>query len=70
MIVINLVTVTPKAAAKLELLINKLASGYGYTEAGLLNNSSSLAPTLGVTKFIIVKGMILVLQCCATKVWL
>ncbi len=37
-------------------------------EAGLLNKSSCLAPTLGVTKFIIVKGMILVTLCCATQV--
>ncbi len=43
MIAANLVT--PKASAKLELLFNKLAS-----EAGLLNKSSHLAATLGVTK--------------------
>ncbi len=37
-------------------------------EAGLLNKSSCLAPTLGVTKFIFVKEMILVTLCCATQV--
>jgi hypothetical protein len=37
-----------------------------YPEAGSLNKSSCLAPTLGVTKFIIVTGMILVTLCCAT----
>jgi hypothetical protein len=36
------------------------------SEAGLLNKSSCLAPTLGVTKFIIVKGMRLATLCCAT----
>ena len=36
------------------------------TEAGLLNKSLCLAPTLGVNKFIIVKDMILVTLCCAT----
>jgi hypothetical protein len=30
----------------------------------LLNKSSCLAPTLGVTKFIIVTGMSLVTLCC------
>ncbi len=35
-------------------------------EAGLLNKSSRLAPTLGVTKFIIDIDMILVTLCCAT----
>ncbi len=30
--------------------------------------SSCLAPTLGVTKFIIVQGMILVTLCCATQI--
>jgi hypothetical protein len=36
------------------------------TEAGLLNKSSSLAPTSGVTKYTNVKDMILVTLCCAT----
>ncbi len=36
------------------------------TEAGLLNQSSCLARALGITKFIIVKDMILVTLCCAT----
>jgi hypothetical protein len=35
-------------------------------EAGSLNKSSCLAPALGVTKLIIVNGMILVKTCCAT----
>ncbi len=33
------------------------------TDASLLNKNSCLAPTLGVTKFIIVKAMILVTLC-------
>jgi hypothetical protein len=36
------------------------------SEAGLLNKSSCLAPTLVVTKFIIVTGMIWVTLCCTT----
>ncbi len=36
--------------------------------AGLLNKSSCLAPTLGVTKFIIVTDMNWVTLCCATEV--
>ncbi len=39
-------------------------------EAGLLNQSSCLAPALGVTKVIIVRDMILVTLCCATYVGL
>jgi hypothetical protein len=39
--------VQPKAAAKCELLFNKMAS-----EAGLFNKGSCLARALGVTKFI------------------
>jgi hypothetical protein len=35
-------------------------------EAGLLNKSSCLAPTLGVTKFTNVRDMNLVTLCCAT----
>jgi len=35
-------------------------------EAGLLNKSSCLATTLGVTKFTIVTDMIWVTLCCAT----
>ncbi len=35
-------------------------------EAGLLNKSSCLARALGVTKFIIIKDMILGTLCCAT----
>jgi hypothetical protein len=35
-------------------------------EASSLNKSSRLAPTLGVTKIIIVSNMILVTLCCAT----
>jgi hypothetical protein len=51
--------VTPKAAAKHELFVQQ-------TEAGSLNKSSLLTPALGVTKFIIVTGMILVTLCCVT----
>jgi hypothetical protein len=36
------------------------------SEAGLLNKSSCLAQTLGVTKFIMVLAMDLVTLCCAT----
>jgi hypothetical protein len=36
------------------------------SEAGLFNRSSCLAPTLGDTKFVIVKDMILVTLCRAT----
>jgi hypothetical protein len=61
MIVTNLVI--PKAAAKRELLFNKQAS-----EAGLLNKSSCLARTLGVTKFMNIRDMIWVALCCATEV--
>ena len=42
-----------------------LIEGEG-SEAGLLNKSSCLAPTLGVTKFKIVTDMIWVTLCCAT----
>jgi hypothetical protein len=35
------------------------------TKASLLNKSSCVAPTLGVSTFIIVKDMILVTLCCA-----
>jgi hypothetical protein len=38
----------------------------GYPEVGLLNKSSCLAPALCVTKFMIVRDMILVSLCCAT----
>ena len=54
-------SVTPKAAAKQELLFNKPAS-----EAGLLNKGLCLARALGVTKFVDVRDMILVMLCCAT----
>jgi hypothetical protein len=53
--------VTPKAGAKHELSFNQSAS-----EAGLLNKCSSLAPALGVTKFRIMRDMILITLCCAT----
>jgi hypothetical protein len=59
MLTVNLVT--PKGAAKLELLFNELAS-----EAGLLNKGSCLARALGVTKFINMRYMILVTLCFAT----
>jgi hypothetical protein len=45
----NLVTL--KAAAKLELLLNKPTSGHRRLEAGLLHKSSCLAPALGAAKF-------------------
>ncbi len=51
--------IKPKAGAKQELFFNA-------PEVGLLHKSSCLAPTLGVTKFIIVKDTILVTLCCAT----
>ncbi len=54
-----MISLTPKAAAKHDLLFNK-------PEAGLLNKSSSLDPALGVTKFIIVRDMVLVTHCCDT----
>ena len=57
--VMNLVT--PKAAAKHELLFKKTEA-----EIGSLKYSSFLAPALGVTKFTIVRDMILVSLCCAT----
>jgi hypothetical protein len=38
------------------------------SEAGLLNKCSCLARVFSVTKFIIVKDMILVTLCCATQV--
>jgi len=53
--------VTPKAQAKHDHLFIKPAS-----EARLLNKSSCLTPSLGVTKFIIVTNMIWVTLCCAT----
>ncbi len=53
--------VTPKVEAKHELLFNKLAS-----EAGFLNKGSCLVRTLGVTKSINMRDMILVTLCCAT----
>ncbi len=56
--IINLVT--PKAGAKGEPLFNKPASVQrASSKAGLLNKRSRLAPTLGVTKFIIVTGSLL-----------
>ncbi len=39
-------------------------------EAGLWNKSLCFAPTLGVTKFIIVKDIISVTLCCAAQVQL
>ncbi len=54
-----IILVTPKAGAKYDILFKK-------PEAGLLYTSSCLAPTLGVTKFIIVTDIILVTLCCAT----
>ncbi len=53
-------SVTPKAGAKHYLLFNKPAPG-----AGLLNKISYSAPALDVTKFTIVRDMILVTLCCA-----
>jgi hypothetical protein len=54
--------VAPKAGAQHEheILFNKLA-----LEVSLLNKSSGLAQAFGVTKFKMVKGMILVTVCCA-----
>ncbi len=52
-------SVTLRAAAKLELYVQ-------HTEAGLLNKGSCLAHTLGMTKFIDVRDIILVTLCCAT----
>ncbi len=54
---IVIILVTPKAAAKHELLFNKLAfqvylSAKVATEAGLFNKSSSSSAALGVTKFV------------------
>ncbi len=47
--------VTPKVAAKLKLLFNKLPSE---AEAGLLEKKSSCsAPALGVTKFMTINAM-------------
>jgi hypothetical protein len=54
-------SVMPKAGAKHYLLFNKPA-----TRAGLLNKISCSAPALDVTKFTIVRDMILVTLCCAT----
>jgi hypothetical protein len=53
--------VTPKAAAKHDLLFNKSAS-----ESGLLIKSYRIAAALGVTKFMTVIAMNLVTLCCAT----
>jgi len=39
--------------------------GEGLSEAGLLNKNSFLAPTLGIIKLVVVKGIILVTLCCA-----
>jgi hypothetical protein len=55
--------VTPKAGAEHELWFNKPAS-----ETNLLNKSSRLAPTLGVTEFLFFKSMILVTLYLATSV--
>jgi len=41
-------------------------SGLFFTEAGLLNKSSLLAPALGAAKFIIIIAMYLATLCCAT----
>ncbi len=54
--------VAPKGAAQHNHLFSKPT-----TEASLLNKSSSLAPALGVTKFMIVTDMLLVRLCCATQ---
>jgi hypothetical protein len=43
-----------------------IVRSFHQTEAGLLNKSSCLAPALGVTKFIIVKYIILIILCRAT----
>jgi len=51
--------VTPKVAAKLQLLINK-------PEAGSWKESSCLAPALDVTKFTTARDTILVTLSCAT----
>jgi hypothetical protein len=58
---IAVILITPQAAAKCELLFKKLTY-----EAGLLNNSSCLAPALGVAKFSKYGDMIGVTLCCAT----
>ncbi len=63
LILVNLVT--PKARAKHEPIHNKLALGLR-PKVSLLNETSVLALTIGVTKFIIVKDMISVTLGCAT----
>jgi hypothetical protein len=55
-IVINLATSSGAAQVPIRCSINAPKRA----EAGLLNIGSCLAPTSGITKFIIVKGMILV----------
>jgi hypothetical protein len=49
----------------MSLLFNEPDLGL-WAEAGLLNKSSCLAPTVGVTKFIEMRDMILVTLSCAT----
>jgi hypothetical protein len=58
----NLVTLN--VGDKHELLFNKMAQTKA--EAGLLTKGLCLTPALGVTKFIIVKDMILITLCRAT----
>ncbi len=57
--VVNIL-VTPKVAAKCELLFNKPSS-----EAGLLNKILRFAVALVVTKFIMVISLNLFTLCCA-----
>ncbi len=56
--------------AKASLNIAKQTIKSVTAEAGLLNKSLCFAPTLGVTKFIIVKDIISVTLCCAAQVQL
>ncbi len=50
----------------LNLLMPKARAFVQQIKAGWLNKISCLAPASGVTKLIIVKGIILVTLCCAT----
>jgi uncharacterized membrane protein len=58
-------SVTPKAAAKHDLLFNNQTF-----VSGLLNKGSCLARVFGLTKFIKIRDMILVTLCCAAYVGL
>ncbi len=64
MSIMNLVT--SKAGAKHELLFNEPATVSECSEAGLLNECSCLARTLGVTKFTNMRDMFMVTLFCAT----